>query len=246
MEWFRTQGCVPPVAGVLTALTLVVPASAQAQNATLGQVLLFHQPGLEQGARRPKAPVVPGVKTHLFRADRGNRKGQSIVVWTIDTLQRRRDLPSPVKPGAPYSEYHLLSPETVGPLPSVDVLGIHYIKVLPDRRDAFERFVKEKLHPAVANLRPDLRVLYYKSVLGPDAGNYIAVFALTRRSRDKYWPGGADSNDLRLAFRPVQPLTKELRTYLVEGSYLADDKYAAAVYESRDWVDFVRIAAASR
>lgn len=240
------NGWLPTAAGVLTAFAFAVPSAAQAQFATLGQVLLFHQPGLEQGARRPKAPVVPGVKTHLFRADRGNKKGQSIVVWTIDTLQRRKDLPAPVKPGAPYTEYHLLSPESVGVLPAVDVLGIHYVKVLPDRRDAFERFVKEKLHPALANLRPDLRVLYYKSVQGPDAGNYIAVFALTRQSRDKYWPGGSDSNDLRSAFRPVQALTKELRTYLVEGSYLADEKYAAAVYESRDWVDFVRIAAASR
>jgi hypothetical protein len=233
-------------AGVLTAIVLFTMSGAGAQHATLGQVLLFHQPGLERGARKPTAPILPGVNTHLFRADRGSKKGQSMVVWTIDTVQRRKALPVPFKAGAAYNEYHLLSPETVGTLPAVDVLGIHYIKVLPDRRESFERFVREKLHPAVANLRPDLRVLYYKSVQGSDAGNYIAIFALTRQSRDKYWPGGSDSNDLRSAFRPVQALTKELRTYLVEGSYLADEKYAAAVYESRDWVDFVRIAAASR
>jgi hypothetical protein len=234
------------VAAMAVAIALAGPISVGAQHATLGQVLLMHQPGLERGARRPTAPRLPGVRTHLFRADRGNKKGQSMVVWTIDTVQRRKDLPAPVKAGAPYSEYHLLSPETVGAPPSVDVLGIHYMKVLPDRRESFERFVREKLHPAVANLRPDLRVLYYKSVQGADAGNYIAVFALTRRSRDKYWPGGSDSNDLRTAFGPVQGLTKELRTYLVDGSYLADEKFAAAVYESREWADFVRIAAASR
>jgi hypothetical protein len=62
----------------------------------------------------------------------------------------------------PSSEYHLLSPDKAGALPDVDVLGIHYIKVRPDRREAFERFVSETLHPAVGNLRPDLRLLYYK------------------------------------------------------------------------------------
>jgi hypothetical protein len=93
----------------------------------------------------------------------------------------------------------------------------------------------------VANLRPDLRLLYYKAVGGPDAGNYITLFALTRESRDKYWPGGSDSDDLRTAFKPVQPLTTELSTYLVEGSAQTDPKFAAAVFESRDWTDFVLV-----
>jgi hypothetical protein len=143
--------------------------------------------------------------------------------------------------------YHLLSPDKVGPLPSVDVLGIHFTKVRPDRVDAFERFVAEKLHPAVGNLRPDLRVLYYKLAEGKDASNYIALFALTRESRDKYWPKGADSDDLRAAFSPpVRALTKELSTYLVEGSYAADPKLAAAVFESRDWTDYVLVTPSSR
>ncbi len=93
----------------------------------------------------------------------------------------------------------------------------------------------------MGNLRPDLRLLYYKAVAGPEAGNYIALFALTRESRDKYWPGGADSDDLRTALKPVQPLTKELSTYLVEGSALTDPKFAAAVFESLTWTDFVLV-----
>jgi hypothetical protein len=129
----------------------------------------------------------------------------------------------------------------VGTLPDVDVLGIHYIKVRPERADAFEQFVGRTLHPAVANLRPDLRLLYYKAVAGPDTGNYIALFALTRESRDKYWPGGSDSDDLREAFKPVRPLTTELSTYLVEGSALTDPKFAAAGFESRTWTDFVLV-----
>jgi len=208
----------------------------------------------------------PGMELHLVRADRGSRKGQYMLAWTTDTRERRKAYAavsggSPFTPelrtkvgdfrpgfqpfinsGGQYHEYHLVSPEKAGTLPDVEILGIHYTKVRPDRRAAFETFVAEKLHPAVANLRPDIRVLYYKSVRGPDEGNYLAVFALTSASRDKYWPGGSDSNELRAAFSPaIRKLAKELRTYLVEGSYADDPKLAAAVYESREWTDFVVI-----
>jgi len=171
----------------------------------------------------------------VFQADRGVRKGQYLVVTTPAAKA------GSTGDGGRASEYRLLSPETAGTLPDVDVLGIHYIKVRPDRAIAFEQFVGRTLHPAVANLRPDLRLLYYKAASGPDAGNYIALFALTRESRDKYWPGGSDSDDLRAAFGPVQPMTKELNTYLVEGSALTDPRFVAAVFESRTWTDFVLV-----
>ena len=171
----------------------------------------------------------------VFQADRGVRKGQYLVVTTPAAKA------GSTGDGGRASEYRLLSPETAGTLPDVDVLGIHYIKVRPDRAIAFEQFVGRTLHPAVANLRPDLRLLYYQAVAGPDTGNYIALFALTRVSRDKYWPGGSDSDDLREAFKPVQPLTTELSTYLVEGSALTEPRFAAAVFESRTWTDFVLV-----
>ena len=174
----------------------------------------------------------------LFRADRGSRKGDAVNVLALE-----RPPATQVPLSGRGSEYHLLGPRTAGALPAVDVLGIHYAKVKPERREEFERFVAERIHPAVANLRPDLRILYYKATRGPDAGNYIALFALTKASRDKYWPKGADSDELRAAFSPpVRALTKELSTYLVEGSYAADPKLAAAVYESREWTDFVLIS----
>lgn len=193
----------------------------------LGEVIVF----TPVGAQRPADSTV-----YVFQSDRGNRKGQYMRAWTGGSKDTR---PGAVTGSADASEYQLLSPTKVGPLPDVDVLGIHYIKVRPERRDAFERFVDETLHPAVANLRPDLRLLYYKAVRGPDAGKYITIFALTKESRDKYWPGGSDSDDLRAAFKPVKVHTKELLTYLVEGSALTDEKFAAAVYESREWTDFV-------
>lgn len=225
------------IAGTIMVLSLVLglAPTAHAQKMKLGEVLVLNVIDTAPDA-------APSNEWHLFRADRGSRKGQYVLARTSTpkgtenpgTAQRR-------------SEYRLLSPDKVGALPDVDVLGIHYVKVRPERREGFERFVVEKIHPAVANLRPDLRILYYKSVSGPDAGNYIALFALTRESRDKYWPKGSDSDELRAAFTPaVKALTKELSSYLVEGSYLADEKFAAAVYESREWTDFVLISASAR
>ena len=201
-------------------------AGAEAATMRLGEVLVF----VPFDAAPP-----PATQGTVFQADRGVRKGQYLVVTTPAAKA------GSTGDGGRASEYRLLSPETAGTLPDVDVLGIHYIKVRSDRAIAFEQFVGRTLHPAVANLRPDLRLLYYKAVSGPDAGNYIALFALTRESRDKYWPGGSDSDDLRAAFGPVQPMTKELNTYLVEGSALTDPRFAAAVFESRTWTDFVLV-----
>jgi hypothetical protein len=68
------------------------------------------------------------------------------------------------------------------------------------------------------------------------------VFALTRASRDKYWPKGADSDVLKATFSPaITGLTTELRTYLVEGTY-ATGNLAAAVLESKDWADWAFVA----
>jgi hypothetical protein len=211
---------------IIGASLLAGAADAEAQKMRLGEVLVM----LPLDAA-PK-PVTEGF---VFQADRGGRKGQYLVV----TTSSKRAGSAAGENRA--SEYRLLSPETAGTLPDVDVLGIHYIKVRPDRAEAFEQFVGRTVHPAVANLRPDLRLLYYKAVAGPEAGTYITLFALTRESRDKYWPGGSDSDALRAAFKPVQPLTKELGTYFVEGSALTDPKFAAAVFESRTWADFVLV-----
>ena len=211
--------------------------------------------------------ATPGMEARLVKKDRGPRTGQYMIVWTSDTLARHKQYASAsgdfpfstavvAKAGdfrpaiAPYVngpgryvEYQLVAPESVAsPLPEVDVLGLHYARVRPDRRAAFDEFVAAKLHPAVANLRPDLRLLYYRPVRGEEPGAYLTVFALTMASRDKYWPKGADSDVLRATFTPaVKALAEELRTYLVEGAY-ATGNLAAAIYESKEWADwgFVR------
>ena len=210
-------------------LKTMLPAPAQAQMIRLGEVLVLTPSDGQTGG---------AANTHLAQADRGNRKGQFYRVWT-GTAGASASMPPRTEKS---TEYRLLSPDKAGTLPDIDVLGIHFIKVLPERREAFEKFVGGTLHPAVANLRPDLRLLYYKAVSGAESPGYILLIALTRQSRDKYWPGGSDSDDLRTAFGPVKIHTKELSTYLVPGSALTDEKFAAAVYESREWTDLVLVS----
>jgi hypothetical protein len=201
--------------------------SAQASKMKLGEVLRLTPSATVEGN---------SAQEYWFQADRGSRKGQYLHAWTGAVNDARTAAMAPAT-----SEYHLMGASAAGPLPDVDVLGIHYLKVRPDRREAFEKFVASTLHPAVGSLRADLRLLYYRAARGPEAGNYITIFALTRESRDKYWPGGADSDALRTAFAPVKSHTRELLTYLVEGAALIDEKFAAAIYESRDWSDFVLV-----
>ena len=215
------------VVAALVGLSLTLSTTVHAQEVMqLGPVLVVTVVDAK--------PERAGAGQQLFMADRGGRKGQYLVVTSSATNLQAAGTTSTV--------YNLLSPKTVPTLPQVNVLGMHYLKIRPERSEAFERFVAEKLHPTVGNLRPDLRVLYYKAVKGADAGNYVALFALTKVSRDKYWPGGSDSDELRAAFSPaVKALTTELATYQVEGSYAVDPKLAAAVYESREWTDFVLV-----
>jgi hypothetical protein len=209
--------------------------------------------------------ATPGMIARLVKKDRGNRQGQYMIVWTTDTIARHKqyvarggDLPfnaaivakaggdfrpmlsSFVTGPGRFIEYELVAPQAAGsPLPEVDVLGLHYARVRPDRIAEFDKFVAATLHPAVGNLRPDLRLLYYKPLRGDDPGAYVTNFALTTASRDKYWPKGADSDVLRATFTPdIKKLAEELRTYLVEGAYNGTPTLAAAVYEAKEWADW--------
>jgi hypothetical protein len=200
--------------------------------------------------RDPKEPAPgrrPDFERTLLRADRGASKGQYASVMTSKPLEisvlpmsiRTTDNPFVARESG-VREYHLVSQKKVWAVPASDVLGIHRLKVKPNQAAAFKRFVRARLQPAVVNLRPDLSLLYYEPVR-PDMDPYLAVFALTRASRDKYWPNGSDSAEVKAAFAPLKSLAADLRPYLVDGSYLADEHAAAAVFESRDWTDYVLI-----
>ena len=221
------------VVGLMVFVALgALSGTAFAQRMKLGEVLVLTVPDLKPEAdTKAFEQQARAQDVHLFRADRGGRKGQYLLASTKPF----------VSAGGQQQEYQLIG-GVRAPLPEVEILGIHYTKVRPDRRGAFEKFIAAKIHPAVGNVRPDIRMLYYKPVRGADEGTYLAVFALTRASRDRYWPGGSDSDDLRAAFSPaIRELAKELRTFLVDGSYADDPKLAASVYESREWTDYVVI-----
>ena len=140
-----------------------------------------------------------------------------------------------------YTEYRLIGADQFKSLPVAGILGFHYIKVKPERSAEFEKFVVDKLHPAVGQVLPDMSLLYYKATAGDKAGTYVTIFAITSvAARDKYWPAGApETKILKDAFRPHQGLAKELGNYLLEGSYLEPSGGAAAFFESKEWTDFI-------
>lgn len=205
------------------------------------------------------------VSMHLFRADRGDRKGEFLLVCTADKVTNRKALPSGSLFAAKkssntntdsgglsdlltdphsYIEYHLIGADKFKSLPVAGILGIHYIKVKPDRSKEFEKFVVEKLHPAVAHVLPDMQLLYYKAVAGnyQDTGAYITIFAIKSvAAREKYWPtGGPETEVLKQPFKSLKDLAVELGSYLVEGSYLKPESGGAAAYfESNEWTDFI-------
>lgn len=203
-----------------------------------------------------------GPTYHLFKADRGKQKGSFLLVSTTDMINRPKGLNventfnlTQVSKGSKalgdfisnasdFTEYRLVGWDQIKSLPNSGILGIHFIQIKKERSNEFEKFVVEKLHPAVSELFPDMQLLYYKAVAGKDTGSYITIFTIdSPAARDKYWPGGtAETEILKKTFKPLDGLAKELGTYLVEGSYLEPSSGGAAAYwESKNWTDFIHI-----
>lgn len=199
---------------------------------------------------------------HLFQADRGNRNGEYLIVCNLNKAEHRRSLPA----GSPFrdevltsrskrkasdilanqndfTEYHLLGADKFESLPQAEILGIHYLKVRDTRAADFENFVVEKMHPAVTTFLPDMHLLTYKATDGVAKGSYITIFAIkSLQARDDYWPAGKpETTKLKEAFQPLKNLAAELREYLVSGSYLEPSGGAAAIFESKEWTDFIYV-----
>lgn len=203
----------------------------------------------------------PGTNFYLFQADRGNEKGKLLLVCSHKTNGNRERMPagSPFKDKVlnsrvssskasdffsntdAFTEYQLIGSENISSLPSVDILGVHFIKVKEERKQDFEKFVAEKMHPVVGNLLPDMHLLTYKAGAGDQKGSYVTVFAITSvEARDQYWPAGKpETAILKQAFLPLKELANELEGYLVEGSYLEPSGGAAAIFESKEWTDYI-------
>ena len=112
----------------------------------------------------------PAVSMHAFHADRGKRKGELLLVFGADKPSTRESFAT----GSPfrneviggsgkkpsdflsnthtYTEYRLIGADKFKTRPDIGILGIHYIKVKKEKAAEFEKFVVEKLHPAVGNV----------------------------------------------------------------------------------------------
>ena len=118
---------------------------------------------------------------------------------------------------------------------------MHYIEVRPERAEGFEKFVITKLHPAVSDLFPDMTMLYFKAVAGENTGSYLTAWMIRSvEGRERYWPAGKpETAILKERYAPLARLAAELETYLVGGSYLPAGEGAAAIFESKNWTDYV-------
>jgi len=187
-----------------------------------------------------KSSLAAGEASFFLKKARGPHAGEYAVLVT----SRRATSPSVAAHAEAFPtlvRYELIGAAQVGPLPTVDVLGVHYIQVKPGRGTVFEKFVTDKMAAAVGNLRPDLRFLSYK---GPN-GRYFTIIALTNAARSKYWKNGDDADELRAAFTPaIQALTKELEPLLVPGTWGVDT--VVHTFEAREWADWSPVAAPAR
>ena len=156
---------------------------------------------------------------YLLQADRGDRTGEFLTICMSKTQKDRKKLPnnSPFtdkamisvageltespssfleKPDA-YTEYQMIGGDQFSALPSVDLLGIHYLQVKPEMTKDFEKLVVEKLHPTVGHLVHDMNLYYYKAIAGQDKGSFITIFAIESvEARERIWPSGGQEQEL--------------------------------------------------
>ena len=193
----------------------------------------------------------PGSAVFLLKSDRGDKNGHYLTACVVDenaaisfsgqNVFADQGVNFLSNPGT-YTEYHLIGAENMKQLPKVDLLGIHYLKILPERALEFEKFVVEKLHPTVGDLVHDMNLLYYKAVDGQHAGSYITIYAIESvPARERFWPtGGQEQEIVKELFRPYRQLALDLSDYLVPDSYLGPDSGGGAAYfESLEWTDYV-------
>ena len=248
----------------------MVVRNSSAQDMPLGREMIIAAPALNAGidpsayhafvtGELSPALGAPGAELHLFRADRGDLTGEHLLVWTLSEetdnaqhlldrtfTERHREFLS--APG-PYTRYALVAPDRLADLPRVEILGIHNVQVKPERREAFEAFVRDTLYQAFAGRTPGMHLLYYRGIGGEYPTNYIALFAIeTTAAREQYWPTGAPETEaLTAAFRPLRSVAESLTPYLVEDTFLKPETgAAAAIFESLDWNDYVHVRAKRR
>ena len=208
----------------------------------------------------------PEATMYLLKADRGDRNGEYLTIC----MAPGKEIPEKLGKGSPfadksvvsvagdlsklpsaflenpeeYTKYQLLGGDRITPLPTVEILGIHYMKVKPDKKKDYEKFVVERLHPTVGDLIHDMNLLYFKAVDGENKDTFITIYVIESvEARERFWPTGGQEQDIvKELFGPYKDLAKELASYMVEDSYLKPESGGgAAIFESIEWTDFVLI-----
>lgn len=175
---------------------------------------------------------VEGADALLFKADRGDRRGEYLLIENFESMEARaRYFPQEEGPFPAWDEvmeiwtqeygsrfegldmenedwagdYVLLGEAAWEVPPAIELLGIHHFPVKEGMNEAFERFVVDEWMP---NARVgEGWVLVFKADRGRDRGGYVLVYVPDSvEIRDRYWPGGQDSEEAIRAFAPVAGL----------------------------------------
>ncbi len=213
---------------------------------------------------------VEGAEFQLFKADRGDREGDYLMVWSRTTRHPGDAALHPVSQAAfsasaqsaaadalvalkPFigdekdtSDFALIGSDQFDSLYSVDILGLHFLKVLHERSVEFEELVRERLNPTFKDRMPGMPLLYYRGISGRRVNSYLLVFAIeTKATREAYFPTDQpETKSLYKAFEPLKDLGKELVSHFEDGTWLDPSSGGAASYfESLEWTDFVQVGA---
>jgi len=243
---------------IIPFFLILAPAQALAQGMKMSEKIVlcqgsrnnalsaqeFKNKAMDIIASKGKAQSI-----HLFQADRGNRKGEFLLVTDNNNVPGSSDIADPfssfsgiVNNAGSFTTYQLIGADKFGSFPNTGILGIHDIKLRPEKAEEFEKFVTEKLHPQLGHVFPDMQMMYYKALAGNKKADYILVFSIASPSaRDKYWPEGKPETDLlKDRFKQFSALAAELETFLIPDTYLETKSGgAAAIFESKVWTDFI-------
>src|SRR5689334_14896777 len=215
---------------------------AQPVGMEVGQVLIINNSGVKTSGMQAHKDLMTEASTNWakgkpdiafahFFADRGRENGGHIMVASIKTIDARKNFPRGSPFSGPkgeavlsnpssFSEYQLIGPETVKAMPLAGILGLHYLRVKAGKEKDFEKFVTEKLNPALSQLFPDMQMLYYRGVAGEMTGKYLTVWTIkSKAARDNYWPeGGPETEALKAGYAAQSRLADQLEDYLMAGT----------------------------
>lgn len=191
---------------------------------------------------------VEGADALLFKADRGDRRGAYLLLENFESLEARaRYFPQEEGPfpawdtvmevwtreyGSRFEGLDMENEDWVGDYvrlgdapwetpPLIELLGIHHYPVKTGMEEEFERFVMEEWNP---NARVgDGWILVFKADRGRDRNGYALVYIPDSiEIRDRYWPGGQDSEEAIRAFAPVAALWDRLQGFFDEQTEYSD------------------------